>query len=149
MFAGRPQEELAKKIAARTWEFSDFLVSKLGVTDFGATFPHKVTFHDGCHGLRELGIKKSPRALLANVKNLELVEMTEAETCCGFGGTFAAKFPMISTAMGDVKCASAAETGAEYVVSNDSSCLMHLQGLLTRQGKPLKTIHLAEVLNQK
>jgi len=76
LFAGRPQEELAKKIAARTWEFSDFLVSKLGVTDFGATFPHKVTFHDGCHGLRELGIKKSPRALLANVKNLELVEMT-------------------------------------------------------------------------
>ena len=149
LFKDTPHAELAKQVAARTWEFSDFLVSKLGVTDLGAKFPHKVTFHDGCHGLRELGIKKSPRALLANVKNLELVEMTEAETCCGFGGTFAAKFPMISTAMGDVKCASAAETGAEYVVSNDSSCLMHLQGLLTRQGKPLKTIHLAEVLNQK
>ena len=72
--------------------------------------------------------------------------MTEAETCCGFGGTFSAKFPSISTAMGDVKCASAIETGAEYIVSNDSSCLMHLQGLLTRQGKKLKTIHLAEVL---
>ena len=148
-FAGRPQEELAQKIAARTWEFSDFLVSQLGVTDFGAKFPHKVTFHDGCHGLRELGIKKSPRALLAKVQGLQLIEMSEAETCCGFGGTFAAKFPMISTAMGDVKCASAAETGAEYIVSNDSSCLMHLQGLLTRQGKPLKTIHLAEVLNTK
>jgi L-lactate dehydrogenase complex protein LldE len=149
LFKDTPQAELAKQISSRTWEFSEFLVKKLGVTDLGAAFPHKVTFHDGCHGLRELGIKKSPRTLLANVKNLELVEMAEAETCCGFGGTFAAKFPMISTAMGDVKCASAAETGAEYIVSNDSSCLMHLQGLLTRQGKPLKTIHLAEVLTQK
>ena len=149
LFAGKPQEELAKKIAARTWEFSDFLVSKLGVTDLGAKFPHKVTFHDGCHGLRELGLKKPPRTLMSHVQGLQLVEMGEAETCCGFGGTFAAKFPMISTAMGDVKCASAAETGAEYIVSNDSSCLMHLQGLLSRQGKPMKTIHLAEVLNQK
>ena len=149
LFANTPQAELAKKIAARTWEFSDFLVTKLGVTDLGAKFPHKVTFHDGCHGLRELGIKQPPRTLLASVRDLQLVEMAEAETCCGFGGTFAAKFPMISTAMGDVKCASAIETGAEYIVSNDSSCLMHLQGLLSRQGKPMKTIHLAEVLNQK
>ena len=149
LFAGKPQEELAKKIAARTWEFSDFLVSKLGVTDLGAKFPHKVTFHDGCHGLRELGLKKPPRTLMNHVQGLHLIEMAEAETCCGFGGTFAAKFPMISTAMGDVKCASADETGAEYIVSNDSSCLMHLQGLLSRQGKPMKTIHLAEVLNQK
>jgi L-lactate dehydrogenase complex protein LldE len=83
------------------------------------------------------------------VNGLELVEMSEAETCCGFGGTFATKFPMISTAMGEVKCASAAETSAEYIVSNDSSCLMHIQGLLSRQGNPLKTIHLAEVLNQQ
>lgn len=149
LFAGKPQAELAKKIAARTWEFSDFLVSKLGVSDLGAKFPHKVTFHDGCHGLRELGVKKQPRALLAKVTGLELLEMSEAETCCGFGGTFAAKFPMISTAMGEVKCASAAETGAGYIVSNDSSCLMHIQGLLSRQGSALKTIHLAEVLNQK
>ena len=149
LFANTSQAKLAKQIASRTWEFSEFLVKKLGVADLGARFPHKVTFHDGCHGLRELGIKKSPRTLLASVSGLHLVEMTEAETCCGFGGTFAAKFPMISTAMGDVKCANAAETGAEYIVSNDSSCLMHLQGLLSRQGKPLKTIHLAEVLNHK
>jgi L-lactate dehydrogenase complex protein LldE len=148
LFANTPQAELAKKIAARTWEFSDFLVSKLGVTDLGAKFPHKVTFHDGCHGLRELGIQKQPRALLANVRDLQFVEMAEV-SCCGFGGTFAAKFPMISTAMGEVKCASAAETGAEYIVSNDSSCLMHIQGLLSRQGKPTKTIHLAEVLNTR
>jgi len=149
LFANTPQAELAGQISARTWEFSDFLVSKLGVTDLGAQFPARVTFHDGCHGLRELGIKKSPRALLAQVRGLQLIEMPEAETCCGFGGTFAAKFPMISTAMGEVKCASAIESGADYIVSNDSSCLMHIQGLLSRQGKPMKTIHLAEVLNQK
>ena len=146
LFKDTPHAELAKQVAARTWEFSDFLVSKLGVTDLGAKFPHKVTFHDGCHGLRELGIQKQPRALLANVNGLELVEMPEV-SCCGFGGTFAAKFPMISTAMGEVKCASAAETGAEYIVSSDSSCLMHIQGLLSRQSKPTKTISLAEVLN--
>ena len=84
--------------------------------------------------------------LLAKVGGLELIEMTDAETCCGFGGTFAAKFPMISTAMGEVKCVSAFATGAEYIVSNDSSCLMHVQGLLARQGNKLKTIHLAEIL---
>ncbi len=147
LFAGQPEAELATQIANRTWEFSEFLVRKLGVTDLGAHFPAKVTFHDGCHGLRELGIKQSPRALLGRVRGLELIEMKEAETCCGFGGTFAAKFPSISTAMGEVKCNSALETEAEYIVSNDSSCLMHIQGLLSRQGKPLKTLHLAEVLN--
>ena len=148
LFKDTAQSELAKQISSRTWEFSEFLVKKLGATDLGAKFPHKVTFHDGCHGLRELGVKKSPRELLGHVRGLQLVEMAEVETCCGFGGTFAAKFPMISTAMGDVKCANATETGADYIVSNDSSCLMHLQGLLSRQGSKLKTIHLAEVLNQ-
>ena len=148
LFANTRHAELAKQVAARTWEFSDFLVSKLGETDLGAKFPHKVTYHDGCHGLRELGIKSAPRALLGKVGGLELVEMKE-EVCCGFGGTFAAKFPMISTAMGEVKCANAAETGAEYIVSGDSSCLMHIQGLLSRQRSPIKTIHLAEVLNQR
>jgi L-lactate dehydrogenase complex protein LldE len=148
LFAGTEHEPAAKNLSTKCWEFSDFLVSKLGVTELGAQFPHKVTFHDGCHGLRELHIKKSPRALLAKVGGLELVEMKE-EVCCGFGGTFAAKFPMISTAMGEVKCAQAAETGAEYIVSNDSSCLMHIQGLADKQGKKLKTIHLAEVLTSK
>jgi L-lactate dehydrogenase complex protein LldE len=149
LFEKTPQADLAKQISARTWEFSEFIVKKLGVTDLGAKFPHKVTFHDGCHGLRELSIKKSPRELLGKVNGLELIEMAEAETCCGFGGTFATKFPMISTAMGDVKCASAAATGTDYIVSNDSSCLMQIQGLLSRHGSKLKTIHLAEVLNQK
>jgi L-lactate dehydrogenase complex protein LldE len=148
LFAGTRQEELARQVSARTWEFTDFVVNKLGQTDLGAKFPHKVTYHDGCHGLRELGIKSAPRTLLAKVGGLELVEMKE-EVCCGFGGTFAAKFPMISTAMGEVKCGNAAETGAEYIVSADSSCLMHIQGILSRQRSPLKTIHLVEVLSQK
>jgi len=146
LFAGTHHAPAAKELSTKCFEFSEFLVKKLGVTDVGAKFPARVTFHDGCHGLRELGNKQPPRQLLANVRGLELVEMTDVETCCGFGGTFAAKFPMISTAMGEVKCASAVETGAEYIVSNDSSCLMHLQGLLSRQGSRLKTIHLAEVL---
>ena len=147
LFAGTEHAEAAHSLAAKTYEFSDFLVTRLGITDLGARFPHRVTFHDGCHGLRELGIKRQPRTLMAHVRGLELVEMGEAESCCGFGGTFSAKFPMISTAMGENKCASALETDAEYIVSNDSSCLMHIQGLLNRQGKLLKTIHLAEVLN--
>ena len=149
LFQGTPQEAAARELSAKCHEFSDFLVTKLGVSDLGAEFPHKVTFHDGCHGRRELGIKTQPRTLMASVKGLTLIEMEEAETCCGFGGTFSAKFPMISTAMGEGKVNSALETEAEYIVSNDSSCLMHIQGLIDRQGKPLKTIHLAEVLNNR
>jgi L-lactate dehydrogenase complex protein LldE len=149
LFAGTEYEKAANVLASKCYEFSDFLVTKLGVTDVGARFPAKVTFHDGCHGLRELGNKKPARDLLAKVRDLQLIEMRDAETCCGFGGTFAAKFPMISTAMGEVKCSSAAETGAEYIVSNDSSCLMHVQGLIDKEGKKLKTIHLAEVLTSK
>jgi L-lactate dehydrogenase complex protein LldE len=147
LFAGTSLADSARRLSSKCFEFSDFLVSKLGVTDLGARFPAKVTFHDGCHGLRELGTHDQPRRLLAQVRDLTLLEMKE-KTCCGFGGTFAAKFPMISTAMGDVRCAVARETGADYIVSNDSSCLMHLQGLLDRQGDKIKTIHLAEILAQ-
>lgn len=136
----------ALKLAPKIYEFSEFLVDKLGVTDVGAKFDGTVTFHDGCHGQRELGIETQPRELLKHVQGLTLIEMKEAKTCCGFGGTFAVKFPMISTAMGEVKCASVVETGADYVVSNDSSCLMQIQGLLDRQGKPIRCLHLAEIL---
>lgn len=148
LFHGLPQEAEAKEFAAKTFEFSDFLVNKLGVVDVGAKFKGRATFHDGCHGLRELGLKKPPRQLLEHVKGLELVEMKEAETCCGFGGTFAVKFPMISTAMGEVKCASISETGADFIISNDSSCLMQIRGIMDKQGKAAKTLHLAEVLAQ-
>ena len=149
LFARTPLAQMATALSAKCYEFSDFLVTKLGITDLGARFPHRVTFHDGCHGLRELGNKKQPRQLLAKVQGLQLVEMSEAETCCGFGGTFATKFPMISTAMGEVKCASALETKAEFIVSNDTSCNLHIQGLADRQHLPLRTIHLAEVLNSR
>jgi len=147
LFVGTPHAPLAKAVAAKCYEFSQFLVDKLGVTDLGARFPHKVTYHDGCHSLREMQIHTAPRKLMAKVGGLELVEMKQT-VCCGFGGTFSAKFPAISTAMGEVKCDLALETDAEYLVSIDSSCLMHLQGLIDRQGKKLKTINLAEILVQ-
>lgn len=146
LFLGDRDEPAAKAIAQKTYEFSEFLVNKLGVEDVGATFDAKATFHDGCHGLRELGLKHPPRRLLAKVRGLELVEMKDAETCCGFGGMFSVKFPMISTAMGEVKCDSIAETGADWIISNDTSCLMQIAGLLEKQGRPRHCLHLAEVL---
>jgi L-lactate dehydrogenase complex protein LldE len=130
----------------KTYEFAEFLVRKLGVTDVGAKFPARVTYHDACHALRELRLKDEPRQLLRNVQDLELVEMDQAETCCGFGGTFSVKFPMISYAMDDVKVTSIKKTGAQYVVSGDSSCLMQIDGYLRRQNLPIQTISLAEVL---
>ncbi len=145
LFRGTPQEAAAKELAGKCYEFSDFLARKLGITDLGARFPARVTYHDGCHGLRELKIHDQPRVLLRHVRGLELVEMSD-KVCCGFGGTFAAKFPLISTAMAEVKCAQAEETGADYIVSSDSSCLMQIQGLIDKRGGKLKTIHLAEVL---
>lgn len=151
LFEGTSREDDARRLAGRVYEFSDFLVNRLGVDDTGACFPHKVTFHDGCHGLRELGVKSQPRRLLENVANLELVEMGEAESCCGFGGTFAVKFSHISEAMAEVKCESALATEAEYIVSNDSSCLMQIGGWLekNRGAASPKPIHLAEVLARR
>jgi L-lactate dehydrogenase complex protein LldE len=146
LFKNTPKLESAVGVAKKTLDFSEFLVDRLGVTSLGSRFPAKVTFHDGCHGMRELQVTQQPRKLLAQVNGLTLVEMDDQTSCCGFGGTFAVKFPMISTAMGEGKCASALGTEAEYLVSNDSSCLMHLQGLLSRKRINLKTIHLADVL---
>lgn len=136
----------ATRTTANTFEFGEFLVRKLGVTDVGARFPAKVTYHDACHGLRELRLKSEPRQLLANVKGLELVEMDQAETCCGFGGTFSVKLPAISYAMDEVKADSIKRTGAQYVVSGDSSCLMQIGGYLKRHRVPIQTIALAEIL---
>jgi L-lactate dehydrogenase complex protein LldE len=146
LFHGHSLEAEAKTLSSKTWEFSEFLVSKLKVTDDGARFEGRATFHDGCHGLRELGTKAAPRTLLRAVRGLELVEMGEAESCCGFGGTFAVKYPQISTAMAEVKCASICETKADYVISNDSSCLMQISGWLNRNVGSVKCLHLAEVL---
>jgi L-lactate dehydrogenase complex protein LldE len=146
LFAGSEQEEKVNQLATRIFEFSEFLVDKLGVSDLGSRFQASATFHDGCHGLRELGVRTQPRTLLRQVKDLTLIEMEDNTTCCGFGGLFAVKFPMISTAMGDSKCGLVTKTGADYLISNDSSCLMHLEGLLKRSGSKIKTLHLAEVL---
>jgi L-lactate dehydrogenase complex protein LldE len=143
---GTPHQAAADELAARTFEFADFLVNQLGVTDVGARFAKKVTYHDGCHALRELRLKEEPRKLLRAVKGLELIETEEAESCCGFGGLFAAKYPMISTAMVQVKGGALARTGADFVVSSDPSCLLQIGGWLSREGKPIRPLHLAEVL---
>jgi L-lactate dehydrogenase complex protein LldE len=147
LFDGDPYiMEQVHDIERRTWEFSKFLLECAGVEDVGARFDHSVTFHDSCHGLRELGIKTGPRRLLSHVRGLTLKEMEYAEECCGFGGTFSVKFPDVSGGMARTKIQSILDTGAEYVVSVDSSCLMQLQGALSRGGHAVKTIHLAEVL---
>ena len=146
LFAGMPEETAALDLTGRTFEFSEFLVKKLGVTDVGARFPHRVTYHDGCHGLRELRVRDEPRALLRAVRDLELVECDEAESCCGFGGLFSVKFPMVSTAMAEVKAGSLVRTECDYIVSSDPSCQLQLDGWLSKNDKRPRTIHLAEVL---
>lgn len=146
LLKGTPHEEAARDLAQRTFEFSEFLVDKLGVTDVGASFPNRVTYHDGCHGLRELRIKDAPRKLLKAVKGLELVECDEPESCCGFGGLFSVKYPMISSAMAEVKCESLARTGCDYVVSSDPSCQLQIAGWMSRNGKPARLLHVAEIL---
>lgn len=146
LFEGTPLHGAARDLAGKTFEFSEFLVNKLGITDVGARFDGTVTFHDGCHGLRELRIKDAPRQLLRQVRGLRLVEMADSETCCGFGGTFSVKFPSISVGMGQTKLESIRAADAEYVVSNDLSCLMHLAGLAGKQGRSIRALHLAEVL---
>ncbi len=136
----------AEALAGRVWEFSRFLLEVARVEDVGARYDGIVTYHDGCHALRELGIREGPRRLLAHVRGLVLKEMDIAEECCGFGGTFSVKFPEISGAMARTKIASILRTGADTVVSTDSSCLMQLRGALLRAGASVRTLHLAEVL---
>ncbi len=131
---------------SKFYEFSEFLTQVAKIEDVGASFGHRVTLHDSCHALRELGVKDGPRSLLRHVRGLELVEMNHVEDCCGFGGTFSVKFGMISAAMGDTKSENAIATGAEFVTSVDPSCLLHLDGILRKKGSSLKTIHLASIL---
>ncbi|HEY0677448.1 MAG TPA: (Fe-S)-binding protein [Chitinophagaceae bacterium] len=137
-----------KALQARTFEFSEFLVNVLKVDKLGATLNAKATYHDSCAGLRECRIKQEPRRLLANVKGLEIVEMNDVETCCGFGGTFAVKFEPISISMADQKVTNALQTGADHIISTDISCLMHIQGYINHKGLKMQTMHLADVLAQ-
>ena len=133
-------------ISKNIFEFSDFLVNHLKVTDLGAKLEGKGTYHDSCAALRECGIKNEPRQLLMNVQGLELTELNDVETCCGFGGTFAVKFEPISVAMAEQKIDNARATEAQYLISTDLSCLMHLQGYIDNKKYSLQTMHLADVL---
>jgi L-lactate dehydrogenase complex protein LldE len=135
-----------KQLKKNFFEFTDFVVNVLKFEDVGATFPHKVTYHDSCAALREYKLGNEPRILLRNVRGLELIEMKNTNECCGFGGTFSIKHEPISTAMAQQKVDNALETGAEYIVSTDSSCLMQMNGYITKHNLPLKTIHLIDVL---
>jgi len=136
----------AATVGARVWDLATFLVDILGIVDVGARFPHSVTMLDGCHGRRELGCTDAARRLLRAVGDIDYRELPAIEECCGFGGLFSVTFDALSTSMGSAKCANALATGAEYLVSGDSSCLMHVGGMLDHRGSSLKTLHLAEVL---
>jgi L-lactate dehydrogenase complex protein LldE len=134
------------QVRPRLREFSEFIVNELGREDVGARFPSRVTYHDACHLLRELGISDQPRRLIRAVRDLDFVEMEAPDTCCGFGGTFSVKYGEISNAILQEKLTRIVNSGVEYVVANDSSCLMQIAGGLSRAGSPVKTMHLAELL---
>jgi L-lactate dehydrogenase complex protein LldE len=134
------------EISPRAYELTEFLVDVLGVEDVGASFPHRVTYHPTCHSLRMLGVGDRPLRLLQRVKGIRLTPLPAAEECCGFGGTFAVKNAETSVAMGFDKVRHARDTGAEVLVASDSSCLMHLGGILSREQAGMKVMHLAEVL---
>ena len=127
-------------------ELSQFLTGVLGVTDVGAYFPHRVTYHPSCHSLRMLAVGDAPLRLLRAVRGLDLADLPDAESCCGFGGTFAVKNPDVSAAICADKVAAIRQTGAEVVCAADNSCLMHIGGALTRQRSGVATMHLAEIL---
>ncbi len=130
----------------RVFELSEFLTDKLGLDDVGAHFPHRVTYHASCHGLRGLHVGDRPFRLLRKVSGLELLPLANLERCCGFGGTFSVKNAEVSTAMLDAKLDDVLATGADYCTALDNSCLMHLGGALHRQKKTVQTIHLAGIL---
>lgn len=146
LFHGRPEEERAKALAARTYELSEFLVDVLGVERLEGSFPARVTYHDSCHGLRELRLSGQGRKLLSGLEGLELVEMARPDACCGFGGTFSVRLPEMATAMADDKLDQARATEADVLVAGDSGCLMHMAGRLSRTGSTLRPMHLAVLL---
>jgi L-lactate dehydrogenase complex protein LldE len=143
---GTPERAAAEALSARTHELVSFLTDVMGVERVEARFARKVTYHDACSGLRELGIERQPRALLASVEGLELAEMAEAQICCGFGGTFCVKYPDISNDMLEKKAASIAQSGAEVLLAGDLGCLMNMAGKLKRLNSPVESRHIAEVL---
>jgi L-lactate dehydrogenase complex protein LldE len=135
-----------KELSNRTFEFTEFLTNILKIENLGAKLPATATYHDSCAALRECKIKEGPRKLLESVEGLQLVEMNDVETCCGFGGTFSVKFEGISTGMVDQKIQNAMATGAEVIISTDLSCLMQMGGYIKQNNLPIKTMHIADVL---
>ncbi|MDR3678704.1 MAG: (Fe-S)-binding protein [Flavipsychrobacter sp.] len=146
LFDNSSDHNLNNHVRQNIFEYTEFLTDILKVDDIGATFNGKATYHDACGALRECGIKQGPRKLLQHVKGLELVEMKECETCCGFGGTFAVKFEPISMGMAQTKVKSALDTGAKYIITTDTSCLMHMQGYIDKNNLPIQALHIADVL---
>ena len=136
------REELAGKI----FEFTEFLVDVLKVSDLGGEFSHRVTYHDSCHLARELGVRQQPRMLIGAIKNIDFIEMENSDTCCGFGGTFSYKNKEVSLAMVERKCRYIASSDVEYCVGADSSCLMNIEGYLRKHHYPAKTMHIADLL---
>ncbi len=139
----------AERVAGRVHELGTFLLDVLGIDDHGARFEGRVTWHDACHGLRELGIRAGPRRLLGKVAGVELVEAKTCDSCCGFGGTFSVQYPEISVAMLDEKIADLEGLGVDAVVSGDVSCLMQIDGRLRKRGSSIAVLHLAELLNSR
>lgn len=135
-----------ESLKGRVWELSEYLDQVLGVKEVKASFPHKVAYHASCHGLRELGILDGPLRLLGSVNGLELVELDDHHACCGFGGTFAAKFSALSAAIGEDKLEAIRRTGAHYVTATDDSCLMHLAGMMSRKKMDVRVMHYAQIL---
>jgi L-lactate dehydrogenase complex protein LldE len=147
LFTGHTERAGVERLAARTYELTDFLVNVAHLVKVPGDFRGTLTYHDSCSGLRELGVKSQPRALLAMLPGATLVEMTEAETCCGFGGTFSVKFGDISTRMADNKCSRATATGAHTIAGGDLGCLLNIEGRLRRRGDERTRVqHIAEVL---
>ncbi|HNA18195.1 MAG TPA: (Fe-S)-binding protein, partial [Ferruginibacter sp.] len=146
LFENSSQHNQVKDLGKRIYEFTEFLTEVLKIENYGAELTGKATYHDSCAALRECRIKEGPRRLLNHVKGLELVEMNDVETCCGFGGTFSVKFDAISAGMADQKISNALATGAEYLISTDMSCLMQLEGYIRGKNLSLKTMHIADVL---
>ncbi|WP_088034548.1 (Fe-S)-binding protein [Evansella clarkii] len=150
IFKGDPVwEPKAKKLAEKTYELTEFIVDVLKVDDVGAKFEGNVTYHTSCHMTRLLGVKSAPMTLLSNVEGLKYTELPGKEQCCGFGGTFSVKMGPISEQMVDEKVQHVEETEAEYLIGADSGCLMNIGGRINRKGKPIKVLHIAEVLNSR
>jgi L-lactate dehydrogenase complex protein LldE len=149
LFKDEPEwRKRAEKVSAKTFELTQYLVDELKITDVGAKFKGTVTYHDSCHLLRNLGVADQPRQLISSIKDIKFVEMSASEKCCGFGGTFSVKYADISTAILEEKVDNIIATRADVVVGCDMSCLMNIQGMLSRRNSAIKTMHIVQLLTQ-